>query len=165
MDTMADGSQHHSSVYDEATFQRICERLAKGESLAKICNTKGFPAFRTVWEWQEAGGALSAALKHARARGLDAIAEECQTIADEVQPDRDHVAKARLRVDTRLRLLAIWDPKRFGPKAIVEAGSTLEQLVLEAQKRREMRNVTPGAESETPLIEGDVTHVTRTNVT
>lgn len=43
---------------------------------------------------------------------------ECQEIADENCLDQVDIGRNRLRVETRLKLLAIWNPKKYGPKAV-----------------------------------------------
>ncbi len=43
-------------------------------------------------------------------------------IADDVEPEASHVAKARLRVDTRKWALARMNPKKYGDKIQAELG-------------------------------------------
>ncbi len=50
----------------------------------------------------------------------DALAHESLAIADEVVPDRDHVAKAKLQVETRHALIGKWDRDRYGEKIQVD---------------------------------------------
>ena len=35
--------------------------------------------------------------------------------------DTDHIQRAKLRIDTRLKLLAKWNPKKWGDKLDVDA--------------------------------------------
>jgi len=35
--------------------------------------------------------------------------------------DGEHVSRSKLRIETRLKLLACWDPKRYGAKAAGDA--------------------------------------------
>lgn len=81
---------------------------------------------------------VSLAIARAREDGFDAIAVEALKIADEcrigekVKTDSegkvvekqtgDMVERARLQIDTRLKLLAKWDPKRYGDKVDVNLG-------------------------------------------
>ena len=99
------------STFNDKAAAEIVERLAKGEPLTQICLSENLPAWRTVYDWSEANPAFAAAIARARSHGFDVIASDCLTIADEKDgdPQRD-----RLRVDTRLKLLAKWDPKRYG---------------------------------------------------
>ena len=75
--------------------------------------------------------ASSAAFACARDEGFDAIAADCLDIADDKSGDvkivggednpievcnTEFVQRAKLRIETRLKLLAKWDPKRYGDK-------------------------------------------------
>ncbi len=72
-------------------------------------------------------------IARARALGYDAIAADCLLISDDasgdfrlgeksVLVDTDHIQRAKLRIETRLKLLAKWDPKRYGEKVAVTGG-------------------------------------------
>jgi hypothetical protein len=115
-------------TYDRAVLvPEICKRLATGEPLAVICRDIGISR-RTVGYWRQEDKEIAAAFDEARDDGFDAIARECMEIADdgrrdyEVQEDgrelvdHDHIQRSKLRVETRLKLLAKWDPRRYGEK-------------------------------------------------
>jgi hypothetical protein len=88
---------------------------------------------------------------HAREVGHDAIADECLEIIDEEAEmaesfskdggsshrDGAHVSWMKNRVEMRLKLLAKWNPKKYGEKVGVEhSGSVaLDSSILEARKR------------------------------
>lgn len=114
-----------------ALIDQICARLSKGEPMASICRDDGFPDPSTVWDWAQADDTVSQSIARARERGFDAIAAECLDIADDGRNDfvdklnadgevigrtldAEHVQRSKLRVETRLKLLAKWDPKRYG---------------------------------------------------
>lgn len=108
--------------------QRILDGLSEGTPLTRICADADMPAPRTVREWMEQDETLSAAIARAREIGFDAIAEEALAIADTpVEGKRikrsedgteevieDMLGHRKLQVETRLKLLAKWDPKRYG---------------------------------------------------
>jgi hypothetical protein len=127
------------SLYTPELVDAICERLATGEPLACICRDEGMPHRSTVDDWanedSDRGRDVSRRIARAREDGHDAIAREALEIADdsrndyidrladegderaqEVRLNGEHVQRSRLRVDTRLKLLAKWDPKRYGDK-------------------------------------------------
>lgn len=106
------------ATYDRAAItEAICARLAIGEPLAVICRGEGMPDPATVWDWQQADPVLAQAIAHARTLGFDAIASDCLDIVDNVHEDP---ASRRVRAETRLKLLAKWDPKRYGDKVAHE---------------------------------------------
>lgn len=116
------------SSYTPETVEAICERLAEGEPLAQICRDDGMPGLRTVYDWAEARPDVSARIARAREAGEDVIAADCLVIADDGERDyavgadgrevvnHDHIQRSKLRIDTRLKLLAKWNPKRWGDK-------------------------------------------------
>lgn len=86
----------------------------------------------TIRSWMGADTEVSRLIARAREDGFDVIAAECLTIADDgsndVVTDKDgneHVnteviQRSKLRVETRLKLLAKWDPKRYGDTAPIQ---------------------------------------------
>jgi hypothetical protein len=115
-----------SSTFTQALADEICARLSDGEPLRQICRDPHMPAWRTVYLWREAHPAFDAAIARARIPGFDAIAEETLEIIDTFpmmadsesgsRIDSAHVAWLKNRVEQRMKLLAKWDPKRFGDK-------------------------------------------------
>lgn len=115
------------STYTVERGEEICRRLSTGETLADICRDEGMPSTRTVYDWKDANPEFAACFARARDEGFDAIAADCLRIADETEhdtlltetgfkPNAEWIARSRLRVDTRLKLLAKWDPRRYGDK-------------------------------------------------
>lgn len=104
----------------------ICARLSTGEPMTVICRDLGVNP-STVWDWAQGDKVLSQQIARARDDGFDAIAADCLKIADDgtadyVQTDdgpaldKEHIQRSKLRVHTRLQLLAKWDPKRYGER-------------------------------------------------
>lgn len=97
--------------------------------------------------WCRADSALDIAHAHARDDGFDAIAADCLVIADDGSldfipkttedgevsfgVDRDHISRSKLRVETRLKLLAKWDPKRYGERLELEHNGSINQMPAE----------------------------------
>ena len=126
------------SKYNPETARIICEQLSEGIPLRQICRENaGFPAWRTVYDWMArddalgfAGVGLSASIARARDIGYDAIAEECLQIADTIElgqkqvmtdegsatTTEDMLGHRKLRIETRLKLLAKFHPAKYGDK-------------------------------------------------
>lgn len=129
------------SKYTPEIAAEICERLSKGEPMAQICRDDHMPADRTVSDWKERDATLSAAIARARINGFDALAAQCLEIAEE-RPERTaagsidsgSVQHAKLRIETRLKLLAKWDPKRYGEKLEL-SGDSDNPLTIQTIKR------------------------------
>lgn len=118
--------------YDRAeVVPAICVRLAAGEPMAVICRDLNIPV-RTVNDWRAQDAEIAAQFDEARDLGFDAIAHECLGIADDgtndwkvgerggVVLDTEAVQRSKLRIETRLKLLARWDPRRYGEKQQLE---------------------------------------------
>lgn len=110
--------------------------MAQGQPLAEICREDGMPEVSTWRGWCHADDNLGIAYGRAREAGEEIIAADCLAIADDGRNDwmekRDkegaivgyqlngeHVQRSKLRVETRLKLLAKWNPKRWGEKVDV----------------------------------------------
>lgn len=123
----------------QQVVEQILARIAAGEPLTRICRSdEKFPCPSVFRDWCDADEALAIAYARAREIGFDAIAEEALDIADDGSNDfiektrndgstyeafdAEHVQRSKLRVETRLKLLAKWDPKRFGDKLDLTSG-------------------------------------------
>ena len=133
------------SSYTDAKAQEICDRLSLGEPLAQICRDEAMPSYRAVYDWMDAHETFAASIAQARARGYDQIAMDALHIADEsgqdtihtesgARPDTEWISRSKLRVETRLKLLAKWDPKRYGEATLLKhADADGNNLDLSAQ--------------------------------
>lgn len=89
------------------------------------------PNWRTIYNWMEAHPEFSARIARARDLGMDAILEDALRIADtpcegietetsddgRVKEKRgDMLGHRKLQIETRLKLLAKWNPKKYGDK-------------------------------------------------
>lgn len=131
------------STYDPVIAAKICERLSDGIPLREICRQDGMPPWQTVYSWMERDVSLVEAIARAREIGYDALAEECLKIADDgtndyVEGERgpqlnsEHIQRSKLRIETRLKLLAKWNPKKYGERVQV-AGDADNPLRVEAE--------------------------------
>lgn len=115
----------YSAEQRMVAIETVLEGLSKGTPLTVLCSAEDMPGIRTFYEWMTADAQLSADIARAREAGWDAIAIEALRIADHTaddtvktesgdRPNTEWITRSRLRVDTRLKLLAKWDPKRYG---------------------------------------------------
>jgi predicted DNA-binding protein YlxM (UPF0122 family) len=92
----------------------ICE----GKPLRQICREQGVSK-SAVYDWIRDDGEFAGRIARAREIGFDDIAETTLEIADKVTEDP---ASRRVRVWTRLQLLAKWDPRRYGERLDLTSG-------------------------------------------
>jgi hypothetical protein len=127
------------STFTEAIAREIVERLSEGEPLANICRSESMPGLSTVYDWMDANETFSGRIARAREAGFDMIAAETLRIADTPQVGviekleanekgemvvverkaEDMLGHRRLQIDTRMKLLSKWDPRRYGEKVQV----------------------------------------------
>jgi len=101
--------------------EKVLERIATGEPLTWIAKDLGF-APQSWNRWLREDDELAFAHARAREDGGDAIAEEALRLADGVEAKSEHVQKAKLQIETRLKLLAKWHPKKYGDRQSVSVG-------------------------------------------
>lgn len=137
------------SKYTPELAQEICERLANGEPLRQICRDDHMPSWVAIYDWMRrddmAGDksvGLSLAIARAREVGQDAIAEQIW-LDMQVEPERilsegggridsGYVQLIKARADIGLKLLAKWNPKRYGDRVEL-AGDKDNPLHINAQ--------------------------------
>lgn len=143
------------SKFTQALADRICERLAAGETLRAICRDQGMPEERTVRRWAMDREAFSPQYAKAREIGYATLFDQMLEIADTPAQGvktvekptgieithGDMIEHRRLQVDTRKWMLAKALPKIYGDKlqhADADGGSLAGAFVaaLEAARAR-----------------------------
>lgn len=134
--------------YTPQLRDKICARLAKGDSLRSICKDKDFPNRVTVHDWimknigevkNEEGEIIEEGMYYhytrARQLGLDEMADEMLDIADDgtndfvevemkkggkrILADRELVQRSQLRVEARKWYLSKLAPRRYGHETTI----------------------------------------------
>ena len=90
--------------------------LSQGKPLREWCCQPGKAHFTSVYDWISKDASFALRVRAAREAGYDVIADECLTIADTEPSDSVAVQWQRLRIDTRLKLLAKWNPRKYGDR-------------------------------------------------
>lgn len=118
-------------------FVDVCALLAAGMPLRQICRLPDMPTKDAIYRFlddetvPEDHARRLARYARARKIGFDDIAEEALEIIDdgtndymererdgetETVLDREHIQRSKLRFEGRMKLLAVWDPGRYGDK-------------------------------------------------
>lgn len=119
-----------SKLKTPAVCAEIVERLSQGEPLRQICRDEHMPGWVTVYNWINDDPAFAERIARARELGFDAIAEEALEIANttvegetrKITEDgvevtvADMLGHRKLQIETRLKLLAKWSPKKYGER-------------------------------------------------
>lgn len=119
--------------YNEDIADKICERLADGESLRQICADDAMPSRSAVFKWLGKHPEFADQYARAREEQAETLADEIVGIADETEVraqgedgevvlslDPTAIARNRLRVDARKWVAAKLKPKKYGDKVQTE---------------------------------------------
>lgn len=114
-----------------AIAQRVIAGCAAGRSVAAMLREDGMPAPSAFWRWHFEDTTLQDDLARARALGVEALLDEARVIADgddvdlaAAKPGAEFAAamtkadarRAKLRVDTRIKMAQMLAPRKYGPK-------------------------------------------------
>lgn len=128
------------SKFTPELADEICERLASGEPLAKICRDEHMPERVTVHEWRKGDEAFSLRYAYARDDWHDSIAHRARQTARGLGDSKQDVSRDKLIIDTDMKLLACWDRERYGTQRtevdltaklpdVAKAASTLDEIL------------------------------------
>jgi len=136
-----------ASTYTPELADEICERIANGETLRAVCRDAHMPSWVTVYTWRKTYPEFSERFALARELGADAIAEEALEISNTPRAGErteesdtgyktvreDMLGHRKLQIETRLKLLAVWFPRKYGQRIDMTTGG--ESLNLTAEDR------------------------------
>jgi len=134
------GKPGRPSKYSDNLAFHICERLANGESLVRICKDEGMPGLSTVFRWLSENETFRDSYVRAREVQADVLADEILEISDDgtndtyvdeegrPRTDYDVIARSKLRVDARKWIAAKLKPKTYGDRQQVDATVTTRTL-------------------------------------
>lgn len=121
--------------FSDELFDRICERIAGGESLLAICRDEDMPAQSTVFKWLSLRPDVAEKYARAREAQADALFNEILDIADDARNDwmerngensagyelnGEHIQRSKLRIDARKWMAGKLRPKVYGEKSTHE---------------------------------------------
>ncbi len=145
----------------QALLDEICERIQSGETLTSICRSAHMPAPVNVYAWIKQDAGFAARMEEARRIGYDAIADDALRIADtqdvgrETEEDAtgqvvkvkraDMLGHRKLRVWTRLQLLAKWHPAKYGDRSALELTGADGVLASDTEKAARLASLVAAA--------------------
>lgn len=125
------------SKYSQELADRICEKLACGQSMRTVCAGDDMPCMQTVFTWLRNNKEFLEQYTRAKEEAADAFIEEMLDISDDGTNDwmerndpknagydynGEHVQRSRLRVDTRKWVASKLKPKKYGDKLDITSG-------------------------------------------
>lgn len=140
-----------SGVLTPELQDEIINRLSNGEPLRQICRDDHMPNWVTVYRLMDASPEFTQRIAHAREIGEEAISQDILNIADTplegieteesengIKTKRgDMLGHRKLQIETRLKLLAKWNPKKWGERQTVDMNVTnpVADRLARARKR------------------------------
>jgi len=126
------------SSFTQEIADEICERLAGGETLRKICEDSAtVPDYSTIFRWLAANENFRDQYARAKEVQGERMADEILSIADSATSE-DYNA-ARLQVDSRKWLLSKIIPKKYGDSTLLKHadpdGNKLEITVTRVNRK------------------------------
>ena len=137
------------SSFTQEMADIICERIAKGESLRKICLDKDTPSHTTILKWLREIDGFASQYARAREDQAEFYLDEIIAISDESSQDKianedgtertdsEAIQRSKLRVDTRKWAMAKLAPKKYGDKITQEVtganGDPISLLLTQVQ--------------------------------
>jgi hypothetical protein len=139
-------------------LQAVIASLERGIPLTVAVEGMRQPR-RTVYDWLRADPDVQEAVRLARDLGYDWLAREALQIADDTSndivfdadgnphPNGAAVLRAKVRIETRLKLLSKWDPTRYGDAKTVKVEGevtqthTIDPRLLSEEARAALRAV------------------------
>ena len=130
---------------------QIVAWLSEGKTLRDYCRQEEKPSYPSIYRWLDEDKQFAIDYARAREVGFEILAEETLRIADTMHLGRkvvthsggdadedvmtvteeDMLGHRKLQIETRLKLLAKWNPKKYGDKTIL-AGDDTAPVVIEA---------------------------------
>ncbi len=106
------------SVVDKEDLQdKICLRIARGESVATISKEKDMPHEDTIYEWIKKNAHFSENYVRARLEQAEHYAIEIMDIGDDLNNNatREQIEIAKVRIESRKWIASKLLPKKYGP--------------------------------------------------
>lgn len=129
--------------FSQSIFDRICDRIAGGESLRSICKDDDMPALSSVMRWLSNDEALQEQYARARESQADAIFEEILSIADDATNDwmekhgegakgweanGEHIQRSKLRIEARKWMAGKMKPKVYGDRQTLDVNMGVQDM-------------------------------------
>ena len=136
--------------FSNALFDKVCERIAGGESVKTICADDDMPSQDSFYKWLREKPGLAERYTRAREAQADTIFDEILEIADDGRNDwmarkegedeievlnHEHVQRSRIRIDARKWMAGKLAPKKYGDKLTLDASDDLTDRFARAMSR------------------------------
>lgn len=140
--------------YSLELADKICERLAAGESMRSISRDPGMPACSSMFKWIREHEEFSVQYDKAKEESADALLEDMFDIADNANNDwmekhgesegymqnGEAIQRSRLRVDVRKWAASKLKPKKYGDKQEIKHSGSIGLKEISQMTDEELEN-------------------------
>ncbi|CAI3953976.1 unnamed protein product [Commensalibacter communis] len=102
--------------YSEELVNKICEQIARGSTLLKICENEHMPGYSTVMTWKNERKKFQDKYARAREDRADFRFDEIDQILSEDMKDMVAVQRAKLKIDAKKWQMSKEAPKKYSDK-------------------------------------------------
>lgn len=144
-------------AYTPEIAEVIITKIGRGQSIQSIANEPGMPCSWTIHDWLRKHEEFCEAYEKARPARARAIAEKAHSELEAIPDgDRDAAYIGDVRIRNRLKLAAIFDPRRYSERHIVEhTGDVAIQLSVNLSRFSDEQKAIELEATEVPTLEGD----------
>ncbi len=122
------------SKYTNKLTDKICTRLAVGESLRSICKDAKMPAMSTVMLWLQEREEFSEQYARARDAQAETHADEIIYIAD----NEEDINRAKVKIDARRWTASKLKPKKYGNFQHIEHSGNIDSKAARTMTDNEL---------------------------
>lgn len=112
--------------YTSPIADKICERIAEGEPLTRICKDDEMPGYRTVLGWRVSNEEFSQMYARAREDAADTLADEIRELAKRVEKGELEPNAGRVAIDALKWSASKLKPKQYGDRQRMDVAGGLE---------------------------------------
>ena len=122
--TIAKRKRGALTTYTDDIGNEIVTRLANGQSLHSICKLEHMPHVSTIYDWMGRNPVFAECYGRARESAAHTLFDQMIDIADDTAndmledgtPNHAAIARAKLQIDTRARVVAKLHPRVYGER-------------------------------------------------
>ncbi len=114
------------SKYSSSMAERICERIAEGEPLTRICKDRQVPGYRTVLAWRVANKEFQHMYARAREDAADTLADEIRELAERVEKGKLEPNAGRVAIDALKWIASKLKPRQYGDRSRMDLTASLD---------------------------------------
>ncbi len=106
----------------------ICEKIARGAGLIKICDEAGMPSYPMLCRWRRQHPEIDKALDAARRDRAEFHRDKAMAVVEPKLNDMDEVADAKLKHEAHKWAAGV-DDQKFSPKSKVDVAVNTPTII------------------------------------